>query len=108
MSLMPDAGYAEVMAALASDLVLVPWQRPYEVPTGKVLSAWRATLGPAALTELRRRALAGVDAEHRDTTCPQIFTVGRLWVMDRNFPGADRVSSRTCRLTSQSGARSTC
>jgi hypothetical protein len=26
--LMPDAGYAEVMAAVAGDLVLVPWQRP--------------------------------------------------------------------------------
>jgi hypothetical protein len=26
------------------------------------------------------------------TTCPQIFTASRLWVMDRNFPGADRVA----------------
>jgi hypothetical protein len=39
--LLPDAGYDEVMAALAGDLVLVPWRRPYQVPTAKVLSAWR-------------------------------------------------------------------
>jgi hypothetical protein len=32
---MPDAGDAEVMAAVAGDLVLVPWQRPYEVPAGE-------------------------------------------------------------------------
>jgi hypothetical protein len=66
MSLMPDAGYAEVMAAVAGDLVLVPWQRPYEVPAGKVLPAWRAALGPAPLTELQRRVLAAVDAGHHD------------------------------------------
>jgi hypothetical protein len=34
MGVMPDADYDEVMAALLGDLVLVPWQRPYEVPTG--------------------------------------------------------------------------
>jgi hypothetical protein len=32
MTLMPDADYAEVMAALLGDLPLVPWQRPYQVP----------------------------------------------------------------------------
>ena len=26
------------------------------------------------------------------TTCRQIFTADRLWVLDRNFPGADRVA----------------
>ena len=35
MSVMPDADYSEVMAALLGDLVLVPWHRPYQVPTGK-------------------------------------------------------------------------
>lgn len=181
MGVLPDADYGEVMAALLGDLVLVPWQRPYEIPTGKVLSAWRTALGPAPLAGLQARLLAAVDAEHRDhdyravcvgdsghelhlgaidgsvtrvpdtpanreafgstgtaddsapypqvrdllatdastrgalavvsgpsggpkaegeqalldmmlTTCPQIFTASRLWVMDRNFPGADRVA----------------
>jgi hypothetical protein len=181
MALQPGADYGEVMAALLGDLVLVPWQRPCQVPTGKVLSTWRTALGPAPLTGLQRRVLAAVDAEHRDhdyrachvgdsghelrlgsidgsvtrvpdtpanreafgstgtaedsapyphvrdllatdastraglavvsgpsggpkaegeqalldvmlTTCRQIFSPDRLWVLDRNFPGADRVS----------------
>jgi hypothetical protein len=181
MSVMPDADYSEVMAALLGDLVLVPWQRPYQVPAGKVLSTWREALGPAPLAGLQARLLAAVDAEHRDhdyravrvgdsghelrlgsidgsvtrvpdtplnresfgstgtadgsapypqvrdllasdastratlavtsgpsggpkaegeqalldtmlTTCPQIFSPDRIWVLDRNFPGADRVA----------------
>ena len=177
----PGGGAGLAGGDAAELLVPVPWQRPYEVPTGKVLSTWREALGPAPLTELQRRVLAAVDAEHHDhdyravragapgndlelcsidgsvtrvpdtpanraafgstgtaddsapypqvrdllatdastrgtlavacgpsggpkaeseqalldtmlTTCPQIFTASRLWVMDRNFPGADRVS----------------
>ncbi len=49
MGVMPDADYAGVMAALLGDLVLVPWQRPHEVPTGKVLGTWREALGPVPL-----------------------------------------------------------
>ncbi len=177
MGVMPDADYSEVMAALAGDLVLVPWQRPYQVPTGKVLSTWRTALGPAPLADLQARLLTAVDAEHRDhhyravrigelqlcsidgsvtrvpdtpanrdafgstgtaddsapypqirdllasdastratlavvsgpsggpkaegeqalldvmlSQHPEVFTDRRLWVMDRNFPGADRVA----------------
>jgi hypothetical protein len=66
MALMPDAGYADVMAALLGDLVLVPWQRPYEIPTARVLPAWRTAPGPAPLTGLQARLLAAVDAGHRD------------------------------------------
>ena len=66
MGVLPDADYGEVMAALLGDLVLVPWQRPYQVPTGKVLSTWRTALGPAPLAGLQARLLAAVDAEHRD------------------------------------------
>ena len=66
MSVMPGADYSEVMAALLGDLVLVPWHRPYQVPTGKVLSTWREALGPAPLAGLQARLLAAVDAEHRD------------------------------------------
>jgi hypothetical protein len=181
MGVLPDTDYGEVMAAVLGDLVLVPWQRPYAVPAGKVLPAWRTALGPAPLAGLQGRLLAAVGAEHRDhdyravhvgdsghelrlgsidgsvtrvpdtdlnraafgstgtaddsapypqvrdllasdastrgtlavasgpsggpkaegeqalldtmlTTCRQIFTADRLWVLDRNFPGADRVA----------------
>lgn len=181
MALMPDAGYREILAALLGDLVLVPWHRPFQVPCPKVMSTWRAALGPAPLTGLRDRVLAAAGAEHRDhdyravhvgepghelrlgsidgsltrvpdtpanreafgstgtaddsapypqlrdllatdastradlavvsgpsggpkaegeqalldtmlIQYPGVFTDDRLWVMDRNFPGADRVS----------------
>ncbi len=181
MALMPDADYGEVMAAVLGDLVLVPWQRPFRVPGPKVMSTWRAALGPAPLARLRERLLAAAGAEHRDhdyravlvggpghelrlgsidgsvtrvpdtpanreafgstgtaddsapypqvrdllatdastrgtlavvsgpsggpkaegeqalldtmlTRYPGVFTDGRFWVLDRNFPGADRVS----------------
>jgi hypothetical protein len=66
MTLMPaDADYAGVMEALLGDLALVPWQRPYRVPTPTVASTWREAIGPGPLEELRDRLLAGVDAEHK-------------------------------------------
>ena len=181
MALMPGADYGEVMAAVLGDLVLVPWQHPYQVPTAKVLSTWRTAVGPAPLVGLQARLLAAIGAEHRDhdyravrvgepghelrlgsidgsvtrvpdtpanreafgstgtaddsapypqvrdllatdtstrgglavvsgpsggpkaegeqalldtmlTRYPEVFTPDRLWVMDRNFPGADRVA----------------
>ena len=66
MALMPDADYAGVLAAVFGDLVLVPWQRPFQVPTPKVLGTWRAALGPAPLARLQARVLAAVGGEHRD------------------------------------------
>ena len=66
MALTPDADYSDLMAALLGDLVLAPWQRPYQVPTAKVLSTWRKALGPAPLADLQARLLAAVGAEHRD------------------------------------------
>ncbi len=66
MTLMPgDADYAEVLAALLGDLALVPWQRPYAVPTATVFCTWRDAVGPGPLQELRDLVLAGADAEHR-------------------------------------------
>lgn len=66
MTLMPEADYAEVMAALLGDLVAVPWQRPYQVPTATVLCTWRQAVGPEPLQALRDRLLAAVDAEHHE------------------------------------------
>jgi len=64
MTLMPDADYAEVTAALLGDLAAVPWQRPYQLPTATVISTWREAAGPAPLERLRDLVLAGIDAEH--------------------------------------------
>jgi len=65
MTLIPDADYAGVMDALLGDLALVPWQRPYRVPTTTVACTWREAIGPGPLEELRDRLLAGIDAEHK-------------------------------------------
>ena len=64
MTLTPDADYAEVMAVLLGDLALVPWQRPYQIPTATVAGTWREALGAGPLERLRDRLLAGIDAEH--------------------------------------------
>ena len=67
MTVMPgDADYAEVLATLLGDLALVPWQRPYQVPTATVFCTWRDAVGPGPLEQLRDLVLAGVDAEHRE------------------------------------------
>jgi len=65
MTLIPDADYAEVLETLLGDLVLVPWQRPYRVPTAAVACTWREAIGPAPLERLQDMTLAGVDSEHR-------------------------------------------
>ncbi|MGH3399227.1 MAG: hypothetical protein ACRDPO_31530 [Streptosporangiaceae bacterium] len=77
MTLLPGADYAEVMAALLGDLALVPWQRPYALPTATVLCTWREAVGPGPLEKLRDLVLAGVDAEHRDHDYRAV-TVGDL------------------------------
>ena len=66
MTLMPGSCYVEAIATLLGDLPLVPWHRRYLVPTRAVACTWRETAGPAPLEQLRDRALAAIDAEHRD------------------------------------------
>jgi hypothetical protein len=75
MTLMPDADYAEVMAALLGDLPLVPWQRPYQVPTATVACTWREALGLRPLERLRdagwdRRRAPGPRLAGRPGRCP--------------------------------------
>ena len=77
MTLMPDADYAEVLAAMLGDLALVPWQRPYAQPAATVFCIWRDALGAAPLERLRDLMLAGVDAEHREQDYRAV-TVGDL------------------------------
>jgi hypothetical protein len=66
MTLMPDADYTEVMAALLGDLTAVPWQRPYQLPTATVACTWRQAIGPEPLRELRDRLLGVIDVEHHE------------------------------------------
>ena len=77
MTLMPGSCYAEAIAALLGDLPLVPWHRRYRVPTPAVACTWRDAAGPAPLEQLRDRALAGIDAEHRQHGYRAV-TVGEL------------------------------
>ena len=79
MTLIPDADYPEVLAALLGDLVGVPWQRPYQMPTATVLSTWRQAVGPEPLERLRERLLAAVGAEHHQHDWRAV-TVGDLEV----------------------------
>jgi hypothetical protein len=79
MTLMPDADYPAVMETLLGDLILVPWQRPYRLPTAAVACTWRAAIGPAPLERLQDMTLAGVDGEHRSRDYHAV-TVGDLEV----------------------------
>jgi hypothetical protein len=66
MTLLPEAGYRDVMATLLGDLLAVPWKRPHAVPSGTVLSTWRTAIGPQPMLELQRLVLEAAVAEHRD------------------------------------------
>jgi hypothetical protein len=57
MGLMPDAGYGEVLAALFSDLALLPWHVPFAMPTDTVLATWRDAAGPEPVLRLQRVGL---------------------------------------------------
>ncbi len=179
MTLMPDAGPREAVTALAGDLAMVPWARPWRSASERALGDWRNALGPGPLEELQAAALEASRREHaargwreaaagRLTVCsldgtlirvpdtpanreafgsvgtgdgtspypqlralplsnvstrgllgmthgpsgggtgkaageqklldeamdryPQLFTKDRLWLMDRNFPGAARLA----------------
>jgi hypothetical protein len=65
MTLMPEADHREVLTVLLGDLVDVPWRRVRTVPSGTVLSTWRAAIGPAPMAQLQRELLGAVVAEHR-------------------------------------------
>ena len=58
MMLMPEADYREVLATLLGDLIMVPWRRAHAVPSGTVLSSWRAALGAAPVISLQRELRA--------------------------------------------------
>jgi hypothetical protein len=76
MTLMPGARIGDVIAALAGDLALVPWARPWRPASARSAGDWRNALGPAPLEELRDLVLGQSWREHQGRGCPGAVTVG--------------------------------
>jgi hypothetical protein len=76
MTLMPDARPGDVIAALAGDLALVPWARPWRPASARAAGDWRNALGPVPLEELRDLVLGSAWREHREQGCPGAVTIG--------------------------------
>jgi hypothetical protein len=66
MTLLPQAGYRQVMATLLGDLLGVPWKRPHTVASGTVLSRWRTAIGAEPLLQLQRLVSDAAFAARRD------------------------------------------
>ena len=77
MTLMPGARIEDVIIALAGDLALVPWARPWRPASARAAGDWRNALGAAPLEELRDLVLGSAWREHRDRGCPGAVTIGR-------------------------------
>ena len=77
MTLMPEARVQDVIAALAGDLVLVPWARPWKPASARACSDWRNALGPGPLEELRDLVLGPAWREHQGQGCPGAVTIGK-------------------------------
>ena len=66
MTLVPDAGVRDAVIALAGDLALVPWARPWAPASARALGDWRNALGPEPLEELQAIVLRASWQEHQD------------------------------------------
>ena len=66
MTLLPGADVREAVIALAGDLALVPWERPWVPASPRALGDWRNALGPGPLEELRDIVLRASHREHED------------------------------------------
>ena len=75
-TLMPEAQPGDVIIALAGDLALVPWAKPWRPASERACLDWRKALGPAPLEELQAAVLQAADEEHRDRD-GQSLTIGR-------------------------------
>ena len=64
MTLMPDAHARDVIIALAGDLALVPWAKPWVPASERACRDWRNALGPAPLEELQAIVLRASWQEH--------------------------------------------
>ena len=77
MTLMPQARIGDVIAALAGDLALVAWARPWRPASGRAAGDWRNALGPVPLEELRDLVLGSAWREHAGGGCPGAVRIGR-------------------------------
>jgi hypothetical protein len=77
MTLMPGERPGDVIAALAGDLALVPWARPWRPASGRAAGDWRNALGPVPLEELRDLVLGSAWREHQGAGCPGAVTIGK-------------------------------
>jgi hypothetical protein len=77
ITLMPGARIGDVIAALAGDLALVPWARPWWPASARAAGDWRNALGPVPLEELRDLLLGQAWREHQEEGCPGAVTIGR-------------------------------
>ena len=77
MTLMPGARVQDVIAALAGDLALVPWARPWRPASARSAGDWRNALGPVPLEELRDLVLGSAWREHQGRGCPGAVTIGK-------------------------------
>ena len=77
MTLMPGARVQDVIAALAGDLALVPWARPWRPASARSAGDWRNALGPVPLEELRDLVLGSAWREHQGRGCPGTVTIGK-------------------------------
>ena len=66
MTLVPGAGVRDAVIALAGDLALVPWARPWVPASERALRDWRNALGPEPLEELQDVVLRASHAEHEE------------------------------------------
>jgi hypothetical protein len=76
MTLMPEAQLSDVITALAGDLALVPWSKPWRPASERACSDWRKALGPAPLEELQAAVLAAAGKEHHARP-RQALAIGR-------------------------------
>jgi len=77
MTLMPGVPVQDVIAALAGDLALVPWARPWKPASARAAGDWRNALGPGPLEELRDLVLGRAWREHQGQGCPGAVTIGK-------------------------------
>jgi hypothetical protein len=77
MTLMPEARIGDVIAALAGDLALVPWARPWRPASARAAGDWRNALGSVPLEELRDLVLGSAWREHQGRGCPGAVTTGK-------------------------------
>ena len=74
MTLVPGAGGRDAVMALAGDLALVPWARPWVPASERALGDWRNALGPEPLEELQAGVLRASHAEHEERDWRAVVT----------------------------------